>query len=43
LRVEEDKNLPLDGYQAMLNIRPLGGEGVPFYTIVFCSIAEKRK
>jgi hypothetical protein len=25
----------------MLNIGPLGGEGVPFYVIVFCSIAEK--
>jgi hypothetical protein len=27
----------------MLNIRPLGGgEGVPFYVIVFCSIVEKK-
>jgi hypothetical protein len=42
LRVEEVKNLPLDGYQAMLNTRPLGGEGVPFYVIVFCSIVEKN-
>jgi hypothetical protein len=28
-KVEEVKNLPLDGYQAMLNTRPLGGEWVP--------------
>jgi protein tyrosine phosphatase (PTP) superfamily phosphohydrolase (DUF442 family) len=28
LRIEEVKNLSLDGYRAMLNIRPLG-EGVP--------------
>jgi hypothetical protein len=42
LRVEEVKNLPLDGYRAMLNIEPLGGEGVPFYVIVFCSIAEQN-
>jgi len=40
LRVEEVKNLPLDGYQTMLNIEPLGGQWVPFYVIVFCSIAE---
>jgi hypothetical protein len=41
LRFEEVKNLPLDGYQAMLNIGPLG-EGVPFYVIVLCSIAKKK-
>jgi hypothetical protein len=40
LRVEEVKNLPLDGYRAMLNTRPLGGEGVAFYVIVFFSIAD---
>ena len=28
-------NIPLDGYRAMLNIRPLGGEGIPFFSIVF--------
>jgi hypothetical protein len=38
--VEEVKNLRLDGNQTMLNIGPLGGEGVPFYDIVFCSIAK---
>ena len=42
LRVEEVKNLSLDGYLAMLNTKPLGGEGVPFYAIVFCSIKEKK-
>ena len=35
LRLEEVKTLPLDGYQAMLNTRRLGGEGVPFFSIVF--------
>jgi hypothetical protein len=30
--------VPLDGYQAMLNINPLGGEGVSFFVIVFCFI-----
>jgi hypothetical protein len=35
LRVEEFKNLSLDVYQAMLNTGPLGGEGVPFFSIVF--------
>jgi hypothetical protein len=40
LRVEEVKDLFLDGYRAMLNIEPLGGEGVPFFCIVYCSIAE---
>jgi hypothetical protein len=35
LRVEEVKNLPLDGYWAMLNTMPLEGEWVPFYVIVF--------
>jgi hypothetical protein len=42
LKVEEVKTLTLDDYQAMLNTRLLGGEGVPFYVIVFCSIAEKN-
>jgi hypothetical protein len=40
--VEEVKNLPLYGYRAILNTGPLGGEGVPFYAIVFFSIAEQR-
>ena len=40
--VEEVKNLPLDGYRSVLNIGPLGGEGVPFYVIVFCSITKKN-
>jgi hypothetical protein len=35
LRVEEVKTLPLDGYRVMLNIGLLGGEGVPFFSIVF--------
>jgi hypothetical protein len=35
LRVEEVKTLPLDGYRVMLNTRPLGGEGVPLFSIVF--------
>jgi hypothetical protein len=26
----------------MLNTEPLGGERVPFYDIVFCSITEKN-
>jgi hypothetical protein len=26
----------------MLNIGPLGGEGVPYHVIVFYSIAEKK-
>jgi hypothetical protein len=34
LRVEEVKTLPLDGYQAMLNTRPLGGKGVQLFCIV---------
>jgi hypothetical protein len=42
LIVEEVKNLPKDGYRAILNIGPLGGEGVPFYVIVFCSIIERN-
>jgi hypothetical protein len=42
MRVEEFKTLTLDDYQAMLNIEPLGGEGVPFYVIEFCSIVEKK-
>jgi hypothetical protein len=35
LRVEEVKTLPIDGYQAMLNTGPLGGEGVPLFSIIF--------
>ena len=35
LRVKEFKTLPLDGYRAMLNTGPLGGEGVPLFSIVF--------
>jgi hypothetical protein len=42
LRVQEVKNLSLDGYRARLNIRPLGGEGVPFFFILSCSIAKKN-
>jgi hypothetical protein len=42
LRVEKVKTLPLDGYQAMLNIGLLGGEGVPLFCIVSCSIVEKN-
>jgi hypothetical protein len=42
LRVEEIENLPLDGYKAMLNTILLGGEGIPLYTILFCSIVEKK-
>jgi hypothetical protein len=30
----EVKTLTLDGYQAMLNSGPLGGEGIPFVCIV---------
>jgi hypothetical protein len=42
LRVEEVKILTLDFYQAMLNFKPLGGEQVPFFCIVYCSICEKN-
>jgi hypothetical protein len=42
LRVEGAKNLNLDGYWVMLNIGPLGEEGIPFYVIVFCSITEQN-
>jgi hypothetical protein len=42
LRLGEAKTLTLDDYWAMLNMRSLGGEGVPFYVIVFCSIVEKK-
>jgi hypothetical protein len=35
LRVEEFKNLPLDGYQVMLNTVLLGGQGFPLFSIVF--------
>jgi hypothetical protein len=38
LKVEEVKTLSLEGYWVMLNIGSLGGEGVPFYVIVFFSI-----
>jgi hypothetical protein len=41
-RVEEVKNLPLYGYQAMLNIGPPGGEGVPLFLIVSCSIGKTK-
>jgi hypothetical protein len=41
LRFEEVKNLPVDGYQTMLNISPLG-EGVPLFCILSCSVAEKN-
>jgi hypothetical protein len=41
LKVEEFKTLTLDVYRDILNIGPLG-EGVPFYVIVFCSIANKN-
>jgi hypothetical protein len=34
--------LTLDGHQTMLNTGLQGGEGVPFYCIVFCSIAEYK-
>jgi hypothetical protein len=34
LRVEEVRTLPLDSYQGMLNTGLLGGEGVPFFSIV---------
>ena len=42
LRVEEVKTINLDDYRAMLNTGPLGGEGVSFYVIVFCSITERN-
>jgi len=41
-RVGEVKSLPLDGYWAMLNTGPLGGEAVSFYVIVFCSITKHK-
>jgi hypothetical protein len=34
LRVKDGKTLSLDDYRVMLNIIPLGGEGVPFFCIV---------
>jgi hypothetical protein len=34
LRVEDEKMLTLNGYRAMLNIRPIGEERVPFFSIV---------
>jgi hypothetical protein len=34
-RVVEVKTLPLDGYRAMLNNKPLGGEGVALFSMVF--------
>jgi hypothetical protein len=42
LRVEDVKNLPLDGYRATLNMRLLGEEWVPLYAIVCFSIAKKN-
>jgi hypothetical protein len=42
MRVEEVKILFLYAYRAMLNTRPLGGEEIPLYVVVFCSIAEKK-
>ena len=42
LNIEEYKTLTADNYQAMLNTRPLGGEGVPLYVIVFCSIVVQK-
>jgi hypothetical protein len=33
--IEEVKTLPIDGYRAMLNTEPLGGEGVPLFSIIF--------
>jgi hypothetical protein len=42
LRVEEVKNLSLVGYRSLLNTEPLGGEGVPIFCIVSCSIAKKN-
>jgi hypothetical protein len=41
-RVEEIKNLPSDGYQAMLNTGPLGGEWVAFFCIVSYSMAKQN-
>jgi hypothetical protein len=37
--VQEDST---NGYQAMLNTEPLGGGGVPLFSIVSCSIVEKN-
>jgi hypothetical protein len=34
--------ITLDDYWTMLNIVPLGREGVPLYVIVFCSIENKN-
>jgi hypothetical protein len=42
LRVADVKNLPLNGYQHMLNNEPLGREGVPFFFIVSCFVLEKN-
>jgi hypothetical protein len=42
LRVEKVKNIPLDGYRAMVNTRTLGGEGVPFVFVVSYSITKKN-
>jgi hypothetical protein len=41
-KVEEVKTLTLDDYRSMLNTKTLGGEGVPLYVIVFCSIIENN-
>jgi hypothetical protein len=37
LRVEDAKTLTLDSYRAILNIGPLGREGVPLFSIVIVS------
>jgi len=42
LIVEEVKTLPLDGYPAMLYIGLPGGDKVPFFGIVSCSIIEQK-
>jgi hypothetical protein len=33
--VDDAKTLTLDDYQAMLNVKTLEGETVPFFSIVF--------
>jgi hypothetical protein len=35
LSIDEFKTIPLYGYHVILNTRLLGGEGVPFFSIVF--------
>jgi hypothetical protein len=41
-QLREFKNLPLDGYRAMLNTGPLGGEGILLFCIVSCSVVEQK-